>query len=108
MSQQPLTEAIEHYLRALYKLGAAGEPVSVGALAKAQEVSAASASAMVKKLTALDLVEHPSYGAIALTPAGGRVALAGVRHHPLLELYPPGKPRVSVGDGDDEDDPPGA
>jgi DtxR family Mn-dependent transcriptional regulator len=87
MSQQPLTEAIEHYLREIYKLGASGETVSVTALAKAQEVSAASASAMVKKLTALDLVEHASYGAITLTPAGERVALEVIRHHRLLELY---------------------
>jgi DtxR family Mn-dependent transcriptional regulator len=87
MSQQPLTEAIEHYLREIYKLGASGEQVSVGALAKAQEVSPASASAMVKKLTALDLVEHAAYGAITLTAAGERVALEVIRHHRLLELY---------------------
>jgi len=87
VSQQPLTEAIEHYLREIYKLGQAGEPVTVGALAKAQAVSAASASAMVKKLTALDLAEHAPYGGIALTPAGERVALEVIRHHRLLELY---------------------
>jgi DtxR family transcriptional regulator, Mn-dependent transcriptional regulator len=104
MSQQPLTEAIEHYLREIYKLGTSGEPVSVGALAKAQEVSAASASAMVKKLTALDLVEHPSYGAIALTPAGERVALEVIRHHRLLELYLAETLGVSVEDVHDEAD----
>jgi DtxR family Mn-dependent transcriptional regulator len=104
MSQQPLTEAIEHYLREIYKLAASGEPVSVGALAKAQEVSAASASAMVKKLTALDLVEHPSYGAIALTPAGERVALEVIRHHRLLELYLAETLGVSVEDVHDEAD----
>ena len=104
MSQQPLTEAIEHYLRELYKLGAAGDPVSVGALAKAQEVSAASASAMVKKLTALDLVEHASYGAITLTAAGERVALEVIRHHRLLELYLAETLGVSVEDVHDEAD----
>jgi Mn-dependent DtxR family transcriptional regulator len=57
--QQPLTEAIEHYLREIYKLGEAGDEVSVGALARAQDVSPASASAMVKKLAALGLAEHP-------------------------------------------------
>ena len=70
MSQEPLTEAIQHYLREIYKLGQGREPVAVGALARAQGVSAASASAMVKKLTALDLAEHPPYRGVSLTPAG--------------------------------------
>src|SRR4051812_4951265 len=87
MSQQPLTEAIQHYLRAIYKLGTGGQPVSVGELARAQEVSPASASAMVKKLAALRLAEHAPYVGITLTPAGERVALEVIRHHRLLELY---------------------
>jgi DtxR family transcriptional regulator, Mn-dependent transcriptional regulator len=87
MSQEPLTEAIQHYLREIYKLGDAGEPVSVTALARAQEVSPASASAMVKKLAALGLAEHEPYRGISLTPAGERVALEVIRHHRLLELY---------------------
>src|SRR6266566_3742521 len=57
MSQELLTEAIQHYLREIYKLGQGREPVAVGALARAQGVSAASASAMVKKLAALELAE---------------------------------------------------
>ena len=104
MSQQPLTEAIEHYLRELYKLGQSGEPVTVGALAKAQDVSAASASAMVKKLTALKLAEHPPYGGITLTPAGERVALEVIRHHRLLELYLAETLGVHVDDVHDEAD----
>ena len=62
MSQEPLTEAIQHYLREIYKLGAGPtQPVSVTALARAQGVSPASASAMVKKLAALELAEHAPY-----------------------------------------------
>ena len=104
MSQQPLTEAIEHYLRELYKLGEGGEPVSVTALARAQEVSAASASAMVKKLAALELAEHAPYGGITLTPAGERVALEVIRHHRLLELYLAETLGVHVDDVHDEAD----
>jgi len=87
MSQEPLTEAIQHYLREIYKLGQDGEPVSVSALARAQSVSNASASAMVKKLSALGLAEHEPYRGVSLTPAGERVALEVIRHHRLLELY---------------------
>jgi DtxR family transcriptional regulator, Mn-dependent transcriptional regulator len=103
MSQEPLTEAIQHYLREIYKLGADGE-VSVTALARAQEVSPASASAMVKKLAALELAEHAPYGGVALTSAGERVALEVIRHHRLLELYLAETLGVHVDDVHDEAD----
>jgi DtxR family Mn-dependent transcriptional regulator len=82
-----LTDAIQHYLRAIYRLGGDGVPVSVTAIARAQGVSAASASAMVKKLDALDLLEHTPYKGVQLTEAGSRVAVEVIRHHRLLELY---------------------
>ena len=105
MSQEPLTEAIQHYLREIYKLGQeTDEPVSVTALARAQGVSAASASAMVKKLAALKLAEHAPYRGVALTPAGERVALEVIRHHRLLELYLAETLGVDVEDVHDEAD----
>ena len=104
MSQEPLTEAIQHYLRELYKLGQADTRVSVTALARAQHVSPASASAMVKKLSALGLAEHAPYRGIALTPAGERVALEVIRHHRLLELYLAETLGVAVDDVHDEAD----
>ena len=70
MSQEPLTEAIQDYLREIYKLGAEEGRVSVTALSRAQGVSPASASAMVKKLAALGLAEHAPYRGVALTAAG--------------------------------------
>ena len=82
-----LTDAIQDYLREIYKLGADGSRVSVTALAKRQGVSPASASAMVKKLAALELAAHQPYRGIELTRAGERVALEVIRHHRLLELY---------------------
>ena len=42
---------------------------------------------MVKKLAALDLLEHEPYRGAQLTDAGERVALEVIRHHRLLELY---------------------
>src|SRR4051812_30111887 len=105
MSQVPLTEAIEHYLREIYKLGQdQDEAVSVTALARAQSVSPASASAMVKKLAALGLADHARYGGVSLTPAGERVALEVIRHHRLLELYLAETLGVDVEDVHDEAD----
>jgi DtxR family Mn-dependent transcriptional regulator len=82
-----LTDAIQDYLREIYKLGLAGGRVSVTALAKRLGVSPASASAMVKKLAALELAAHQPYHGIELTTAGEKVALEVIRHHRLLELY---------------------
>jgi DtxR family Mn-dependent transcriptional regulator len=87
MAQPRLTDSIQHYLRGIYKLGMDGWPVSVTALAREQHVSPASASAMVKKLAALDLLEHTPYRGVSLTDSGERVALEVIRHHRLLELY---------------------
>jgi DtxR family Mn-dependent transcriptional regulator len=87
MAKPALTDAIQDYLREIYKLGENSARVSVTALAKQQGVSPASASAMVKKLAALELAVHEPYRGIALTAAGERVALEVIRHHRLLELY---------------------
>jgi DtxR family transcriptional regulator, Mn-dependent transcriptional regulator len=87
VAKPALTEAIQDYLREIYKLGAEEQPVSVTSLAKSLGVSPASASAMVKKLAALELAAHAPYRGVTLTPAGERVALEIIRHHRLLELY---------------------
>ena len=82
-----LTEAIQDYLRAIYLLGEKGDRVAVTALARRLHVSPASASAMVKKLAALELADHAPYKGVALTSDGELVALEVIRHHRLLELY---------------------
>src|SRR6266496_4339883 len=84
---EPLSESIQHYLREIYKLQAEEGKVTVTALARRLHVSDPSASAMVKKLTALSLARHERYRGIALTDAGEKVALEVIRHHRLLELY---------------------
>ncbi len=87
MTEPPLSEAIQDYLKGIYKLQAAGGLATVTALAQDQGVSPASASAMLKKLAALELLEHEPYRGARLTPAGEKVALEVIRHHRLLELY---------------------
>jgi DtxR family Mn-dependent transcriptional regulator len=42
---------------------------------------------MLKKLAALELVDHEPYKGVVLTGAGERVAVEVIRHHRLLELY---------------------
>jgi DtxR family Mn-dependent transcriptional regulator len=104
MARAPLSEAIQDYLKSIYKLQSAEGRVSITALARDLSVSPASASAMVKKLTALGLLEHERYRGAHLTPAGERVALEVIRHHRLLELYLAETLGVHVDDVHDEAD----
>jgi DtxR family transcriptional regulator, Mn-dependent transcriptional regulator len=83
----PLSEAIQDYLKAIYKLQDASGRVTITAVARDQGVSPASASAMLKKLGALGLLDHEPYRGARLTDAGERVAVEIIRHHRLLELY---------------------
>jgi DtxR family transcriptional regulator, Mn-dependent transcriptional regulator len=82
-----LTDAIQDYLKEIYKLEAAGRRATTSALAARLEVSPPSVTSMLKKLASLGLVEHRRYHGAALTDAGERVALEVIRHHRLLEQY---------------------
>ena len=104
MTNVPLSEAIQDYLKTVYKLQATEGRVTIGAVAKDQRVSPASASAMVKKLAALDLLEHEPYRGARLTPSGERVALEVIRHHRLIELYLAETLGLDVDDVHDEAD----
>ena len=87
MTRAPLSEAIQDYLKGIYKLQEGDGRVTITAVARTQGVSPASASAMVKKLAALGLAEHEPYRGARLTGAGERGALEVIRHHRLLEHY---------------------
>jgi DtxR family transcriptional regulator, Mn-dependent transcriptional regulator len=82
-----LTDAIQDYVKEIYKLEAAGRRVTTSALAEALEVSPPSVTAMLKKLATLGLVTHERYHGAALTEPGERVALEVIRHHRLIEQY---------------------
>ncbi len=88
MARVNLSDAIQDYLRAIFKLSGDDDArVTTTALAREMGVSPASASAMVKKLAALGLAVHAPYRGVVLTPDGERVAVEVTRHHRLLELY---------------------
>jgi DtxR family Mn-dependent transcriptional regulator len=83
-----VSAAVEDYAKAIFHVQSTTDgAVTTNALAERLGVTAASASAMVKKLDALGLVEHVPYRGVELTGAGRRVALEVLRHHRLLELY---------------------
>jgi DtxR family Mn-dependent transcriptional regulator len=83
------SEAVENYAKAIYSLQhrTGGEPVATNDIADRLDVTAASASGMIKKLADLGLVAHVPYRGVHLTADGERLALEVLRHHRLLELY---------------------
>src|ERR687891_1143168 len=85
-SPRPLSESVQDYVKELYKLQGDGR-ASTSALAEGMGVAPASATAMLKKLALLGLVEHEPYRGARLTPAGERIAIEMIRHHRLLEQY---------------------
>ena len=83
-----ISVAVQDYAKAIYSLEArSAEPVPTSAIAERLEVSAASASAMIKRLSEQGFVEHVPYGGVELTERGREIALEVLRHHRLLELY---------------------
>src|ERR671924_1960886 len=82
-----LTDASQDYLKEIYKLRMEGRRATTSAIAERLGVRPPSVTAMLKRLTTLGLAKHAPYHGVELTPAGERVALQVLRHHPLLELY---------------------
>lgn len=82
-----LSQAVEDYIKAIYTLQAEERPVPTSLIARRQDVSAASVTNMVKRLSKMGLAEYESYRGVTLTTAGEKIALEIIRHHRLLELY---------------------
>ena len=79
--------SVQNYLKAIYTLQENQEAVTTSALAQYLDISAASATNMVKKLARLELAEHSPYHGVQLTPVGEKMALEVIRHHRLIELF---------------------
>ena len=80
--------AIEDYLKTVYAHTEwQPDPITPSGLAAALGVAPSSVTEMVKKMAAQGLLLHEPYGAIQLTDAGLRRALAVVRRHRLLETW---------------------
>src|SRR3990172_11938744 len=78
---RPVSQAVEDYLKAIYRLEQREGKVTTTALALALDVAAPSVTAMVKRLHAMRLVRYIRYRGVVLTAAGRRMALEVIRHH---------------------------
>lgn len=81
-----VSTVVEDYLKAIFHLDSRGR-ATVTQVAATLEVSAPSASVMVKRLEEGGFVERPPSGGIILTPAGLSHAVRIVRRHRLVETF---------------------
>jgi DtxR family Mn-dependent transcriptional regulator len=87
LKSSELSESLQDYLKEIYKLEEENGRATTSAVADRMGVAASSATAVLKRLTALGLVRHQRYRGAVLTPAGRKVAIEVIRHHRLLEQY---------------------
>ncbi len=87
--KENLTHAVEDYLKAVFELTRNGERASTTDLAELLEVTPASVTGMVQKLSVTDppLLEYRKHKGVALTRDGEMVALETIRHHRLIEMF---------------------
>jgi DtxR family Mn-dependent transcriptional regulator len=82
------SQAIEDYAKAVYAISQERDGLVLnGEVAHRLEVTPATATAMLKRLAELGLVDHMPYRGVSLTPQGEKVALEVIRHHRLIEAY---------------------
>lgn len=87
VAHEPLTQSVEDYLKAIYRLSLNGQPAATSEIAQHLALAAPSVSGMIKRLSELGLLDHEPYKGVQLTPDGRRLALRMVRRHRILEAY---------------------
>src|ERR1051325_8785196 len=81
------SQAVEDYVKQIYKLQSEGQSVSNADLAKRLGTTPAAITKMMKQLAEHKLIDYTPYYGVRLTPAGEKIALEVIRHHRLIELY---------------------
>ena len=83
---ESLTRSVEDYLKTIYRLSES-RPAATSEIAQALDLSPASVSGMIKRLSEQRLLDHAPYRGAQLTEEGRRVALRMIRRHRLIESY---------------------
>lgn len=88
MTEAPLTAVAQDYLKVVWSAREwSDQPVTTKLLATRLGVGASTVSETVRRLADAGLLTHEPYGAVELTDAGRRHALAMVRRHRLVETF---------------------
>jgi DtxR family Mn-dependent transcriptional regulator len=81
------SRSIEDYLKHIYQLQSTGRKVNTTSLASVLNVSPASVSEMVSKLSKPGWIENTPYKGFSLTEEGEKIAVNLVRKHRLIEVF---------------------
>jgi DtxR family Mn-dependent transcriptional regulator len=81
------SQSIEDYLKHIYQLQSTGRKVNTSTLAGVLNVSPASVSEMVSKLSKPGWIENTPYKGFSLTKEGENIAVNLVRKHRLIEVF---------------------
>jgi DtxR family Mn-dependent transcriptional regulator len=81
------SSSIEDYLKNIYHLQAEKQNVNTGTLAAVLNVSPASVSEMVSKLSKSGYIKNTPYKGFTLTKSGEKIAVSLVRKHRLIEVF---------------------
>lgn len=85
LEEPEVSPNVEMYLKSIVRLYDGDEPVSTSAIAQELAVSAASVSAMLKRLDAEGYVRHEGRHGVVPTPAGKRIGAVTLRRQRLAE-----------------------
>lgn len=84
---QPVSTAVQDYLKAIHRLGEVGGVASPADIAVLLKVKAPSVTGMLKRLAEAGWVNYEPGSKVTLTDAGRAEALRVIRRHRLIELF---------------------
>jgi DtxR family Mn-dependent transcriptional regulator len=79
--------SVEDYIKHIYELQSEGSKVNTSSLALKLNVSPASVSEMISKLTKPGWIENTPYRGFSLTNKGEKIAVNLIRKHRLIEVF---------------------
>ena len=82
-----ITESVEEYLEAIYRLRERGETTTTTSIAVELKVSPASATEMLQKLAKQGYLKYAPYRGVALTPKGEKIGKKVLRKHRVVEKF---------------------
>ncbi len=83
-----LTPSTQDYLKVIWNLSEwSDEPITTSVISERIGLRPSTVSDALRKLAERELIDHQPYGAVSLTDAGRRHALAMVRRHRLIETF---------------------
>ena len=82
-----ITESVEEYLEAVYRLHERGEIASTISITRELKVSPASATEMLQKLAKRGYLKYAPYRGVTLTSKGEKIGERLLRKHRVMEKF---------------------